>query len=286
MRWQVGRRSENVEDRRGMRGPVMVGGGIGTLVIIVLVLLLGGDPQALLQQLAQQNPGGGQAGQPVNPAEAAADKQQVEFVEYVLGQTEEVWEKQFAQLGKRYEKPRLILFSNFTNSACGSADKAVGPFYCPGDNQVYLDLTFFQELKTRYSADGDFARAYVIAHEVGHHVQNLLGISNDVRARQRGLSKAEANELSVRLELQADFFAGLWAHHAEEQYRILQPGDIREAMDAAEAIGDDKLQMQSRGYVVPDSFTHGTSEQRVRWFMKGLKTGDLDQGDTFGAREL
>ena len=284
MRWQQGPRSENVEDRRGMRGPVMVGGGIGTLVLVVLVMLLGGNPMALLQQLEQQQQQ--QGGGPVDPGQKAAEDEQVEFVRHVLGQTEEVWTAEFAKLGKQYQRPTLIVFSNFTNSACGTADKAVGPFYCPGDNQVYIDLTFFRELETKYGAGGDFAQAYVIAHEIGHHVQNLLGISSEVHSQQRSLGEAEANELSVRLELQADFLAGLWAHHAERKYQILEEGDVREAMIAAEAIGDDKLQLKSRGYVVPDSFTHGTSEQRVKWFMKGLKTGDINQGDTFNARDL
>jgi predicted metalloprotease len=287
MRWQQGPRSENVEDRRGMRGPVLVGGGIGTLVLVVIVLLLGGNPQALLQQIQQQQQqqGGGAAG-PQDPAEKAAQDEQLLFVEHVLGQTEVVWTEEFAKLGKQYQKPRLAVFTDFTRSACGAADKAVGPFYCPADNYVYIDLSFFRELETKYGAGGDFAQAYVIAHEVGHHVQNMLGISDRVHAQQRGLSEVEANDLSVRLELQADFLAGLWAYHAEQKYQILEEGDVREAMVAAEAIGDDKLQMQGRGYVVPDSFTHGTSEQRVRWFMKGLKTGDLEQGDTFSARDL
>jgi predicted metalloprotease len=285
MRWQAGQKSENVEDRRGMRGPAMVGGGLGMLVLVVVVMLLGGNPQALLQQLEKQQQQGGPAG-PVDPAQKAADDEQVEFVQYILGQTEEVWDKQFQTLGKQYQKPKLILFSGVTNSACGSASSAVGPFYCPGDQQVYIDLQFFKELETKYRAGGDFAQAYVIAHEVGHHVQNLLGISGEVHNRQRRMSEAEANDLSVRLELQADFFAGVWAHHTEQKYQLLEEGDVEEAMTAAEAIGDDKLQMQSQGYVVPDSFTHGTSEQRVRWFMKGLKTGDLELSDTFEAAEL
>ena len=285
MRWQAGQKSENVEDRRSMRGPAMVGGGLGMLVLVVVVMLFGGNPQALLQELEKQQQQGGPAG-PVDPAQKAADDEQVEFVQYILGQTEEVWDKQFQTLGKQYQKPKLILFSGMTNSACGSASSAVGPFYCPGDQQVYIDLQFFKELETKYRAGGDFAQAYVIAHEVGHHVQNLLGISDEVHNAQRRVSEAEANDLSVRLELQADFFAGVWAHHTEQKYRLLEEGDVEEAMTAAAAIGDDKLQMQNQGYVVPDSFTHGSSEQRVRWFMKGLKTGDLEQGDTFKAAQL
>jgi uncharacterized protein len=287
MRWQQGPRSENVEDRRGVRGPVMVGGGIGMLVLVVIVMLLGGNPQALLQQLQQQQQQGGGVAGPQDPKEKEAEDQKVEFVRHVLGQTDEVWTKEFAQLGKQYQPPRLAVFTDFTDSACGTADKAVGPFYCPGDNHVYIDLSFFKELETRYGAGGDFAEAYVIAHEVGHHVQNLLGISDQVHAEQRGKSEAEANDLSVRLELQADFLAGVWAHHAEQKYRILEEGDVKEAMITAAAIGDDKLQMKARGYVVPDSFTHGSSEQRVTWFMKGLKSGNMEQMmDAFKLQEL
>jgi uncharacterized protein len=283
MRWQGGRLSSNVEDRRGARGPMMIGGGIGTIVIILLVLCLGGDPRALLMQMeqAQQQPGPAQPG-----GQPPADDEQARFVQAVLAQTEDVWNQEFQKLGKRYQEPILVLFSGETRSACGFADAAVGPFYCPADNQVYLDLSFFRELETRFKAKGDFARAYVIAHEVGHHVQNLLGISDEVQAQRGRLSEAQYNDLSVRMELQADFFAGVWAHHAEQNWQILEAGDIEEALGAAEAIGDDRLQMQSRGYVVPDSFTHGTSEQRVRWFTKGLKSGDMNQGDTFGASRL
>jgi predicted metalloprotease len=262
----------------------MVGGGIGTLVIILLVLCLGGDPRALLVQLdqAQQQ----QPGQPGPAADPAAEDESVQFVRAVLAQTEDVWHEQFANLGKRYQEPKLELFTNETRSACGFASAAVGPFYCPADHKVYLDLGFFNELEQRFRAEGDFARAYVIAHEIGHHVQNLLGISDQVQAQRSRLSEADYNDLSVRLELQADFFAGVWAHHAEQKWRILEQGDIEEALNAAEAIGDDKLQMQTRGYVVPDSFTHGSSEQRVRWFTKGLKSGDMEQGDTFQATRL
>lgn len=288
MRWQGGRLSSNVEDRRGMRGrgPMVIGGGLGTIVIILLVLCLGGNPQALLQQMeqAQQQPGG-DAGQP--GAEPPADDEQAQFVQAVLAQTEDVWKQVFQeQVRKQYQEPVLVLFDGETRSACGFADAAVGPFYCPADNQVYLDLSFFRELEQRFQAKGDFARAYVIAHEVGHHVQNLLGISDQVQSQRGRISEAEFNDLSVRLELQADFFAGVWAHHAEQNWQILEPGDIQEALNAAEAIGDDRLQMQARGYVVPDSFTHGTSEQRVRWFTKGLKTGDMEQSDTFKASRL
>ncbi len=281
MRWQGGRLSSNVQDRRGLRGTAMVGGGIGTMLLLLLVLFLGGDPRAVMQ-LLQNQPAAVQ-----QPGKAPpADDQQAKFVQAVLAQTEDVWHEQFQGIGKRYQEPVLVLFSGETRSACGFADSAVGPFYCPADNQVYLDLSFFNELEHRFQAEGDFARAYVIAHEVGHHVQNLLGISDQVQAQRGRLSESQYNDLSVRLELQADFFAGVWAHHAEERYRILEPGDIQEAINAAEAIGDDRLQMESRGYVVPDSFTHGTSEQRVRWFTKGLKSGDMNQGDTFSASRL
>ena len=269
-----------------MGKPVMIGGGIFTLILIVVVMLLGGNPMGLLQQLQKQQQQGGGAAAPLNPAEKKAEDERVEFVRHVLGQTEEVWSSEFAKCGKQYQVARLEVFTGSTRSACGPASKAVGPFYCPADGKVYIDLSFFKELETKYGAGGDFAQAYVIAHEIGHHVQNLLGISDDVQAKQRRMSEAEANELSVRQELQADFLAGVWAHHAEQKYQILEEGDIREAMEAAQAIGDDKLQMKTRGFVVPDSFTHGSSEQRVRWFMKGLKTGDLDQGDTFSVQDL
>lgn len=284
MRWQGERQSENVEDRRGRRGPMVVGGGIGTLVLIVIVMLLGGDPMAFLQQQQQQqqvNPPGAQL-----PGDPAENDEASQFVATILASTEDVWNEQFRLLGKEYQEPKLVLFRSEVRSACGFADAAVGPFYCPGDDQVYLDLSFFDELAQRFKAPGDFAQAYVIAHEVGHHVQNQLGISDRVHAARRSLSETEYNQLSVRLELQADFFAGLWAHHAQKQRRILEPGDIEEGLRAATAIGDDRLQMESRGMVVPDSFTHGTSEQRVRWFRKGFETGDIDQADTFSATEL
>ncbi len=290
MRWQGGRLSDNVEDRRSARGPVMVGGGIATLVIILIVLCLGGDPRALLVQLEQAQQ---QQGQPPGaglPGDAAGEPdpndENVLFVQAALAMTEDVWSEQFEAMGAKYQYPTLQIFTNETRSACGFANAAVGPFYCPADQKVYLDLGFFRELDTKYGAGGDFAQAYVIAHEIGHHVQNLLGISDWVQAQKSRVSEAEYNDLSVRLELQADFLAGVWAHHANKRQRILEEGDIEEALTAAEAIGDDKLQMQSRGYIVPDSFTHGTSEQRMRWFAKGLKTGDMKQMDTFSAERL
>ena len=283
MRWQGERRSGNIEDRRMGRGPMVVGGGLGTLVLVIVVMLLGGNPMALLQQQPGQQapPGAGAA-----PGQIPADDKAAQFVATILASTEDVWSEQFRQLGKEYREPKLVLFRGEVRSACGFADAAVGPFYCPGDEKAYLDLSFFDELEQRFGAPGDFAQAYVIAHEIGHHVQNQLGISDQVHSARGRLSDTEYNELSVRLELQADFFAGLWAHHAQKTRRILEPGDIEEGLRAANAIGDDNLQRQARGYVVPDSFTHGSSEQRVRWFRKGFETGDIDQGDTFSAREL
>jgi predicted metalloprotease len=278
MEWEGRRESENVEDRRMVTpGRVAVGGG-GILVVALLVYLFGGDPQALLNRVQQnQQQGEEQAAPPTNPEQEKLRH----FVGVVLADTEDVWRAQFKKMGKTYQEPRLVLFNRRIESACGLADAAVGPFYCPADLHVYLDLSFFEELKTRFHAPGNFAQAYVIAHEVGHHVQKLLGISDKVHARRAGLSKAEYNKLSVRLELQADFLAGFWGYHAQQAKHILQPGDLEAALRAANAIGDDRLQQQARGYVVPDSFTHGTSEQRIRWFRRGFDTGDFSQGDTF-----
>ena len=282
MRWESGRRSSNVEDRRGMGRPMMIGGGMGVggLVLVVLMMLAGVDPGAILNQPggggggAMPGPGGGQRHEArrVNPEE---DKL-AEFTKVVLGSTEDVWHEQFSRINRTYRPPKLVLFSGQVESGCGFASAAVGPFYCPRDSDVYLDLQFFQELQSRFNAPGDTAQAYVIAHEVGHHVQNELGISDKVEAaRQRG-GKRQGNELSVRLELQADYLAGVWAHHAQRGNRnLFEPGDIDEAIRGAGAVGDDKLQMQSQGYVVPDAFTHGSSAQRIRWFRKGYETGDL-----------
>lgn len=287
MRWRGRRQSENVEDLRGqrMRGtPVAFGGGLGMLLLVVVVLFLGGDPRALLeiqQQLPQAPPAVGSNESPSPEEEEAA-----QFVRVVLADTEDVWNELFSRAGKTYREPTLTLFIGAVSSACGMANAAVGPFYCPGDQKVYIDLSFFVELDQRFGAPGDFAQAYVIAHEVGHHVQNLLGISDQVHAQKGRISDAQYNDLSVRLELQADFFAGVWAHHAERMSHILEGGDLNEALRAAQAIGDDRLQRQAQGYVVPESFTHGTSEQRARWFDRGLKTGDMTQGDTFSARNL
>jgi predicted metalloprotease len=285
MRWKEGRRSENVEDRRGIPAGVAIGGGIGTLLIVLVATFLGADPRQVLNILQnQQQAAPRQAGAPV-PGDAA-EEERADFVRVVLADTEDVWDDVFRSVNKQYIKPKLDLFRGSTTSDCGRASSSVGPFYCPADQKVYIDLGFFQELKERFKAPGDFAEAYVIAHEVGHHVQNLLGISDKVHALQSRSSKAEANELSTRLELQADFLAGVWANHAQKMRQILEVGDVEGALRAAEAIGDDRLQMEGQGYVVPDSFTHGTSKQRMRWFTKGLKTGDLKQMDTFNAEEL
>ena len=284
MRWQGGRQSENVEDRRGMsvsRGGIAVGGGLGTVILVLLVMFLGGDPRAVLEQAQQAPPPQAQPGV-VNPEQ----EQLKEFVSVVLADTEDVWHELFREQGRTYREPKLVLFSGEVESACGYASAAAGPFYCPADERVFIDLSFYNDLRTRFHAPGDFAQAYVIAHEVGHHVQNQLGITDRVHSMRGRLSEREFNDLSVRLELQADFFAGVWAHHAQQARDILEEGDIEEALTAAAAIGDDRLQKRSQGYVVPESFTHGTSAQRVRWFRKGLQTGDMSQGDTFSAREL
>jgi predicted metalloprotease len=276
MRWQGRTQSANIEDRRGMRAPTMIGGGMGTLVLLLLVWMLGGNPLALLEQMNRGGPPG-QAG-PRDPGAAVApgiDDKHKEFVAVVLKDTEDVWHEQFTRLGKRYREPKLVLFSQTTESACGFAQSATGPFYCPPDQQIYLDTSFFRELEERFRARGDFANAYVIAHEVGHHVQHLLGWTDEVQRAQQRLSKREANKLSVRLELQADYLAGVWAYHANRSRQILESGDIEEALGAATAIGDDRLQRETQGRVVPDSFTHGTSAQRVRWFRRGIQTGDF-----------
>jgi len=286
MRWQRGRRSENVEDRRGGGGGrgLKVGGSIFSIIIVLVLIYLGADPGQMLQMVGN-NPQQPQANASVDPANDQ-QKELVGFVSVVLADTEDVWHKLFRQMGKEYREPKLVLFSGKVESACGLASAAVGPFYCGADENLYIDLTFYNELRNRHHAPGDFAQAYVIAHEVGHHVQNLLGITDHVHSQKDRISEKEYNDLSVRLELQADFFAGVWAHHAHKARGVLEEGDIEEALNAASAIGDDRLQRESRGYVVPDSFTHGTSAQRVRWFRKGLQTGDLTQGDTFSAETL
>ena len=277
MRWQGREGSQNVDDRRGRtmkRGAAGV--GIGTIIIALLYMLMGEDPQQVLNQ-AQQQP------QTQQTQVGGQDDELKQFVSVVLKTTEDVWKKLFReQVGQVYQEPVLVVFSGQVNSACGYASAATGPFYCPGDHKVYIDLAFYQELKTRFRAPGDFAMAYVVSHEVAHHVQNLLGITAYVDKQRRVLSKKQFNQLSVRLELQADFLAGVWVHHAQQMMNILEKGDIEEALNAAHAIGDDLIQKRSRGYVVPDAFTHGTSEQRMRWFTKGVKSGNMDDGDTFG----
>jgi hypothetical protein len=283
MRWQGRRGSSNIEDRRGRGGPAVIGGSLGGIGLVVLIIytLLGGDPTALLEQ---QQSGSGlptgseSAGVPVD----ASSDDGARFVSVVLADTEEVWREIFAAAGETYREPRLVLFEGQVQSACGRQGSSVGPFYCPGDETVYIDLSFYRVMREQFGAAGDFAQAYVIAHEIGHHVQNLLGITDRMEQAGRG----DANELSVRLELQADFLAGLWAHHAQRRFDILEPGDIEEALRAANAIGDDNLQRQTQGRVVPDAFTHGTGEQRERWFRLGFETGDFNQGDTFAAERL
>jgi uncharacterized protein len=302
MEWEGGRESSNVEDQRGqyggggyglgggMGGPIVFHGGIGGLILLLVVSwLFGVNPLQLLQQPQGGNPGGpvvmqpgGGGGQVNDPAQ---DKLKT-FVSVVLADTEDVWHDLFRRMGREYREPKLVLFSGGVRSACGFASEATGPFYCPEDEKVYLDLSFFRELQQRFHAPGDFAQAYVIAHEIGHHVQKQLGIMDKVDALRRRVSDREEHQLSVRLELQADFLAGVWAHHAQQMKHILDPGDLEEALTAANAIGDDRLQKQAQGYVVPDSFTHGTSAQRVKWFRKGFETGDIKQGDTFNAPDL
>lgn len=282
MRWLGGRESDNVEDRRGGGGGgLVVGGGIGTVVVAIIVMLLGGDPSEVLNnQSAPSQVASQQA--PVGPQ---ADDQAASFTRKVLASTEDVWAKLFAEQGAQYRKPTLVMFRQITSSGCGTAQQEMGPFYCPLDRKVYIDLSFYDELAQRFQAPGDFAMAYVIAHEVAHHVQNQLGIMEQTDALRARMSKRDYNRVSVRLELQADFFAGVWAHHAQGQSIALDENDVESALTAANAIGDDKIQAETQGRVVPDAFTHGTSAQRVYWFKKGLKTGDLKQGDTFNSRE-
>ena len=279
MRWRDERQSSNIEDRRGLSGGKIAIGGLGGIVVLVIALLFGADPRQLLEQLPQQGTSP-QTSRAVNPQ----DEELKQFVAVVLAQTEDAWGDIFRQMGKTYRKPTLVLFTDQVDSGCGVAGAAVGPFYCPRDEKLYIDLAFFHELRTRFRAPGDFAVAYVVAHEVGHHVQNLLGTMDRVDSARRRMSEEQANRVSVRLELQADFLAGIWAHYAQNR-GIVEPGDVEEALGAASAVGDDRLQREGQGYVVPDSFTHGTSEQRARWFRKGLETGDVRAGDTFSSSE-
>ncbi|GAB3494208.1 neutral zinc metallopeptidase [Spirosoma knui] len=280
MRWLGGRESDNVDDRRGSSGGgLVVGGGIGTIVVALIYMLLGGDPTDITNR---------QTGSQVTqaPTSPQADDEAARFTRRVLTSTEDVWTELFAQQGLQYRKPVLVMFRGATTSGCGTAQEAMGPFYCPADQKVYIDLSFYDELARRFQAPGDFAMAYVIAHEIGHHVQNQLGIMDKVdQFRQQGISKRDYNKVSVRLELQADYLAGVWANHVQGKRFEFEPGDIEEGLTAANAIGDDKIQEQTQGRVVPDAFTHGSSAQRVYWFKKGLKTGDINQGDTFNSRE-
>lgn len=280
MRWRGRSGSGNILDMRGRTGMKL---GCGSIIVILIAVLLGADPMQLLQNIDM----GGGSGAQIEYVGSAEEEEAAQFVSVVLKDTEDVWDKLFREeLGQTYQHPELVLFTGAVQSACGSASSATGPFYCPLDQRVYIDLSFYDDLKNRFGAPGDFAMAYVIAHEVGHHVQNLLGISEKVQSMRGRVSEAEYNEYSVRLELQADFFAGVWAHHNQEMKNVLEPGDIEEALGAANAIGDDRLQRQSQGHVVPESFTHGTSAQRMRWFSKGYQTGDIDQGNTFETENL
>jgi len=283
MLWKGRRQSDNVEDRRGITGrKAAVGGGLGAIALTIIILLLGGNPEEVMQNL-QTSPASGPEKTRTLTAE---DKELGEFVGVILADTEDVWNQVLQPEGIQYREPKLVLFSGATDSGCGFAQSATGPFYCSGDEKVYIDLEFLQEMTQKLGAPGDFAWAYVIAHEVGHHVQNLLGVMQQAQERMQGLSREEANQVMVRLELQADFLAGVWAHHAQRMKDLLEQGDIEEGMNAASSVGDDRIMKQQQGYVVPDAFTHGTSAQRLRWFTLGLKTGDLRQGDTFAAREL
>lgn len=282
MRWEGRRSSDNVEDRRGMRmggAPAISGGGL--ILLLLLGFVFGVNPLALLEQVPVTQIDETQSEPGAEPTDELG-----RFVSVVLADTEDTWRELFADMGRQYQDPSLVLFSQMVRSACGMAQSAMGPFYCPLDAKVYIDLSFYRDLRDRFGAPGDFAQAYVIAHEVGHHVQNLLGISREVQAAQQRADPRDANALSVRLELQADCFAGVWAHHADRTRDLLEQGDVEEGLNAASAIGDDRLQRQSQGTVVPESFTHGSAEQRVRWFERGIRSGEMGQCDTFKAEQL
>jgi len=283
MLWQGRRQSSNVDDRRGVSpGGIVAGGGIIAVIVFVINMFMGGDVD--VSQLPQLMPGQQQS-QELSPEAKAADEERAQFVKVVLAETEDVWNNIFQQQGSSYPEPTLVLFRGAVQSGCGNASSASGPFYCPGDNKLYIDLSFYEELQNRFHAPGDFAMAYVVAHEVGHHVQTVLGTSAKLARARQQMSEAEYNRLSVKNELQADYFAGVWAHYANRA-KILEPGDIEEALNAANAIGDDRLQKQSQGHVVPDAFTHGTSAQRMYWFKKGFESGDPSKGDTFNDPSL
>jgi hypothetical protein len=283
LRWRGRKQSAHVEDRRGGRaGQAFAGGGIGILLLVGVGLFLGVDPSMLMQVVQTQQ----QTAPAPSTENTKLEDEQSQFVAVVLADTEDTWNAVFRKAGRDYREPSLVLFSGSVRSACGFAQAAMGPFYCPADQKVYIDLSFYSDLQNRFRAPGDFAQAYVIAHEVGHHVQTLLGISEQVRRQQAQLSKVEANQLSVRQELQADCLAGIWAHHADRTRALLEEGDIEEGLNAASAIGDDRLQKQSQGYVTPESFTHGSSAQRVKWFKRGYASGDINACDTFGESRL
>lgn len=284
MKWRSGQRSRNVEDRRGMRvGTGLAGGGIGTVVLVLVAMMLGVDPRVVLQ--GDPSSGAPQSGQPAGPLTAESDSAG-QFVSVVLQDTEQTWARIFQEMGKTYEEPGLVLFDGgAVESACGLVPSAAGPFYCPLDQKVNIDLAFYEDLRQKFKAPGDFAQAYVIAHEVGHHVQTLLGISEQVREASSQMRREEANALSVRQELQADCFAGIWAHHAQSK-QLLDAGDVEEALNAASAIGDDRMQEKAQGRIAPESFTHGTSAQRMQWFQQGFTSGDVRQCDTFSARQV
>ncbi|WP_291726436.1 neutral zinc metallopeptidase [Bernardetia sp.] len=292
MRWQGRQGSGNIEDRRGSGGSRMggtvgkAGLGIGGVIMVIIIMLLGGDPSAILGG-ASTSPQSQNRVESTTTSNEQPTDQMGKFASVVLKDTEDVWNKIFAEeFNADYPEPKLVLFSGATSTACGMGQSATGPFYCPADQDIYIDLTFFNELQNRFGAGGDFAAAYVIAHEVGHHIQKKLGASDYVNQQRGRVSKAKQNELSVRLELQADFYAGVWAHYADKWKDVLEEGDIEEALNAANAIGDDRLQKQAQGYAVPETFTHGTSAQRKRWFLKGYQTGDIRQGDTFKTNDL
>jgi predicted metalloprotease len=286
MRWEQGRRSDNIEDRRGMRvgRKGLVGGGIGTIVLALVAMYFGVDPSVVLNQVGSNL-------EPTQEAQqqttfSPEEEHLKDFMSAVLANTEDVWGAMFKASGQTYQRPKLVLFSGAVQSACGFAEAAMGPFYCPGDHKLYLDMSFFNELAQRHGAPGDFAQAYVVAHEIGHHVQTLLGVTEQVNAARQRTDEAGSNALQVRMELQADCFAGVWANHANKTRQILEPGDTEEALAAAAGVGDDRLQKQARGYVVPESFTHGSSKQRMRWFSRGMQSGDPGQCDTFKTTQL
>jgi predicted metalloprotease len=280
MRWKGRRKSSNVEDRRGKTSRGMVGGGVGTIVIILAIYLLGGDPTDLLDTMQVDN-----TGTTTTYQGTEQENELAEFVSVVLAETEDVWTDLFRKKGSSYKFPKLVIYNGSVQSACGFSSAATGPFYCPGDYKLYIDLSFYDELQRKFRAPGDFAMAYVVAHEVGHHVQTLLGINEQVMSMRSRVSKEEFNKYMVRLELQADYLAGVWAHYAKRM-NLLEQGDLEEALNAASAVGDDRIQKSTQGYVVPESFTHGTSEQRKKWFYKGFKSGNLSEGDTFATDNL